>query len=151
VATLKKSRQGGKIGVPIKSTIRHQKKNELKKGMGDLKATKLSYPIAEIPMNNNLWSAELKGSTLITLKPTIKQTPQPILSLPSRFRTQFHEIHTNVITSVSRSPRGFHIKILNAFLVSHPILVCPPDHGLPYLMFLTSSTNINSILAIFMG
>jgi hypothetical protein len=45
VATLKKSRDGGRIGVPITSTIIHKKDKKLKQGLDDHKLMKLSDPL----------------------------------------------------------------------------------------------------------
>jgi len=49
VATLKKSRDGGRIGVPIASIIIHKKGKKLKQGLDDHKLTKLSDPLLMSP------------------------------------------------------------------------------------------------------
>jgi len=49
VATLKKSRDGGRIGVPITSTIIHKKGKKLKQGLDYHKLMKLSDPLLMSP------------------------------------------------------------------------------------------------------
>jgi len=50
VATLKKSRDGGRIGVPITSTIIHKKGKKLKQGLDYYKLMKLSDPLLMSPI-----------------------------------------------------------------------------------------------------